>query len=186
MKCKDTQLLEEAYSKINEAETDRQQVDLINQLKNILDQLVPLIRSGDPSIDFGRETSELNMVIRNGMEALNKARRQYFASQRSPESKKAAAEKAKDTIAIDKASAEKWNAIRKKEIEDYEQRLDSGYLPPQLYDSKGIPNPKYYELETIEDDGYSSYVLRDEYVDVKVSDKRVPDSVLFTKMVGEK
>lgn len=183
MKCKDTQLLEEAYSKINEAETDNKSRDLIDQLKNILDQLVPLVRAGDPSIDVGKESSELNMVIRNGMDALNKARRQYFASQRSPESKKAAAEKAKATIAKDKASAEKWSAIRKKEVEEYEQRLDSGYLPPQLYDSKGTPNPKYYELDTIEDDGYSSYTLRDEYVDVKVSDKRVPDDVLWVKRI---
>lgn len=182
MKNKDTQLLEEAYTRISEAESTNSK-ELINQLKNILDQLVPLVKAGDPSIDVGREDSELNMVISNGMKALNKARRLYFASQRSPESKKAAAEKAKATIAKDKAESEKWSAIRKKEIEDDERRLDSGYLPPQLYDVKGTPNPKYYELDTIEDDGYSSYILKDKYVDKKVSNKRVPDDVLWVKRI---
>ena len=178
MKNKDTQLLEEAYTKINEAKATNSAM-LVNQLKDVLDQLVPLVRAGDKSIDIGKESSELNMIITDGLAALMKARRQYTASKVSPETRKAAAQKAKDTNAKWKAESEEWKAKRKGEVKNHEQRMDRGYLPTYLNDSKGTPNPEYYELETIDDDGYSIYSLKDEYVDVKVSDKRVPDSVLW-------
>jgi len=62
--------------------------------------------------------------------------------------------------------------------------LSQGYMPEHLYDSKGTPNPKYYDFVTVEDDGYSLYKLKDEFIDVPVGKgKEVPDNVLWVKRI---
>ena len=182
MKNKDTQLLEEAYNKVQKEDT-RAVESAIEQFKTAAAAIIELVGKGSitPSASLGatEEDVTLNSIIQQFTENVNRARRKYTASKVSPETRKAAAQKAKDTNAKWKAESEEWKAKRKGEIKNQEQRLDRGYLPTYLNDSRGTPNPEYYELETIDDDGYSIYSLKDKYVDVKVSDKRVPDSVLW-------
>jgi hypothetical protein len=183
MKPNDQTLLEEAYKEVQTGNTQAVE-SAIEQFKTAAAAIVELVGKGSitPSASLGTTEegdATLNSIIQQFTENVNRARRKYTASKVSPETRKAAAQKAKDTNAKWKAESEEWKAKRKGEIRNHEQRLDRGYLPTYLNDSRGTPNPEYYELETIDDDGYSIYSLKDEYDDVRVSDKRVPDSVLW-------
>jgi hypothetical protein len=188
MKSKDQQLLEEAYREVLVENT--QAVDAaFAKFKAGADAIIELVKTGalNPSQSLAGSSSDdfedevtLKSTIEQFVQDVNSARRKYTASKVSPETRKAAAQKAKATVAKDKAEAAKWRAQSQKEHEAYQKRLDQGYLPDNLYNSKGTPNQKYYVFDRRESDGYMLYRLRPEYQNVAVGKgKRVPDSVLW-------
>ena len=127
---------------------------------------------------------------------LTSARKQFFTSQRTPDSYKSAAEKSKLTRAQDKASMEKWKKIfnDRNLIPDVKDRAEKNILPTELDDYFFTPDPKYYDLlgkpKTLPDDrksgtpfltqrdieltknggrGYGSYIIKDKYRDKPIS-----------------
>jgi hypothetical protein len=134
--------------------------------------------------------------IKDIIRRLTSARKKFFTSQRTPDSYKAAAEKAKLTKTQDKASLEKWKKIfnDRNLIPNVKDRAEKNILPTELDDYFFTPDPKYYDLlnkpKTLPDDrksgtpfliqrdieltknggrGYGSYIIKDEYRDKPIS-----------------
>jgi hypothetical protein len=128
---------------------------------------------------------------------LTSARKQFFTSQRTPDSYKSSAEKAKATIAKDKANTEKWRKIfnDRNLIPDAKDQAEKNILPIEVNDYFFTPDPKYYDLlnkpKPLPDDrgpnytpfliqrdieltknggrGYGEYIIKDEYRDKPIS-----------------
>jgi hypothetical protein len=103
---------------------------------------------------------------------LTSARKQFFTSQRTPDSYKSAAEKAKATRAKIKADMET-------EREKVKARENAGLLPPEIsiYPSYGFKLDskflKYYDLSTVNTGFYGdiiTYTLKDEFINTKPLD----------------
>jgi hypothetical protein len=113
-------------------------------------------------------TEQINDVLFNVDETIRAARRMHFADKRDPKKVKAAVKKA--------AATRKRTAKRHKEIvkevhaqwAERNRRAAAGYLPEEVCNNKGEPNPEYYVFDYTDErsGGYRIYKLRPEWRDV--------------------
>ena len=123
-----------------------------------------------------------NDQIRDLGYQLTSARKRYFTAQRSPESYKAAAEKAKQTKAKNDADSEIFLAkSRERDIQTasvMKARRDGGMLPYNLDDYSKKPNPKYYTfIMNDPGSGVGLYKLRDKYKNTVIGTEN-PDGTI--------
>jgi hypothetical protein len=114
--------------------------------------------------------------IKNIIGRLTSARKQFFTSQRTPDSYKSAAEKSKSTRAQTKADMDRISANIEAEREKVKARENAGLLPLKIsvYPSYGFKLNskflKYYNSSTVNtgfDGDLITYTLKDEFFDVK-------------------
>jgi hypothetical protein len=157
------------------------------------EELSPTEQMIQKLIDMASKGEFDNDQIRNLGYQLTSARKRYFTSQRSPESYKAAAEKAKQTKAQTKSDFETGNdaislAKKKRFNSPLDVPIDSsnrekfkdeaekirrlrGQLPWNVSSSDRTPNPKYYDLVgTDEETGVKQYKLKGEWKGKVVTD----------------
>jgi hypothetical protein len=125
-------------------------------------EVAKFARAGEVSIE------QINAVLSNVDETIRAARRMYFADKRDPKKVEAAVKKA--------AATRKRTAKRHKEIEkevhawwaERNRRVDAGYLPEEVCNNRGEPDPKYYVFDYTDErsGGYRIYKLRPEWRDV--------------------
>jgi hypothetical protein len=99
---------------------------------------------------------------------LRKANAKFAASKRSPESRAASAQKGLETRKSNQATADafadRFQASSKKEAEKESQREAAGFLPQELDDYNGTPNPAYYSKDyTDPGSGHTWYKLKPEH-----------------------
>lgn len=142
------------YASMYEAEGEEE----LSPAEQMIQKLIAMAEKGEFDND----------QIRSLGQQLTSARKRYFTAQRSPESYKAAAEKAKATKAQSRIDAEK-DLAKSKEISIAQNavlkaRHDGGMLPYRLDDYSKKPNPKYYTfIMNDPGSGVGLYKLRDKY-----------------------
>jgi hypothetical protein len=153
------------------------------------EELSPTDQMIQKLIDMASKGEFDNDQIRNLGQQLTSARKRYFTAQRSPESYKAAAEKAKQTKIQQKADAEAGEKEREKQFnspldvpidpsnrEKFKDEAEKirrlrGQLPWNVSSSDRTPNPKYYDLVGTDDEtGVKQYKLKDEWKGKVVTD----------------
>ena len=162
------------YASMYEAEGDG-----MSATDQMLQQLIAMAEKGEFDND----------QIRDLGQQLTSARKRYFTAQRSPESYKAAAEKAKATKAQQKIDYDASEKEREKEFnspldipidpsnrdkfKDEAERIRRvrGQLPWNVSSSDRTPNPKYYDLVGTDDEtGVKQYKLKGEWKGKVVTD----------------
>jgi hypothetical protein len=146
------------------------------------EELSPAEQMIQKLIDMASKGEFDNDQIRNLGQQLTSARKRYFTAQRSPESYKSAAEKAKQTKAKNDADSEIFLAkSRERDIQTasvMKARHDGGMLPYRLDDYSKKPNPKYYTfIMNDPGSGVGLYKLRDEYKNTVIGTKN-PDGTV--------
>lgn len=134
----------------------------IKALEKATQALIPHARKGVISAE---QISDLVFGLEDSLKA---ARRQYFVSKRDPKKVKAAVKKAATTRKKWKAHCAKWAKIADAERAVREKRAAEGYLPEQVCDNRGEPDPRYYEFAYTDErsGGYRIYNLRPEWKNV--------------------
>jgi hypothetical protein len=153
------------------------------------EELSPTDQMIQKLIDMASKGEFDNDQIRNLGQQLTSARKRYFTAQRSPESYKVAAEKAKQTKIQQKADAEAGEKEREKQFnspldvpidpsnrEKFKDEAEKirrirGQLPWNVSSSDRTPNPKYYDLVGTDDEtGVKQYKLKGEWKGKVVTD----------------
>jgi hypothetical protein len=151
---------------LNEVEEDEATT---NPYEEAISYLEDISRKGDLTPD----------QIKDIVGRLTSARKQFFTSQRTPDSYKSAAEKSKLTRAQTKADMEKFDARLKINKDKLKAREDAGFLPPKIsiYPSYGFKLDskflKYYNSSTVNtgfDGDLITYTLKDEFINTKPLD----------------
>ncbi len=119
--------------------------------------------------------------IRSIQSELDSARRRHFTNKRSPEDRKAAAEKAKQTRLRDAAETARWMVeastrhaeLIRKETAERTARRAAGLLPLEIstYSISERPSRELYEQNRYESDRYHLY---EDHYNTKV-DKQIAD-----------
>lgn len=151
---------------LDEAEED------ISVTDQMIQQLISMAEKGEFDND----------QIRNLGQQLTSARKRYFTAQRSPESYKAAAEKAKQTKIQQKidgeAESERSRKMANQQDAIIKARRDGGMLPYSLDDYNRKPNPKYYTfIMNDPGSGVGLYKLRDKYKNTVIGTKNEDGTV---------
>ena len=55
--------------------------------------------------------------------------------------------------------------------------MKQGFLPEYIYNTRGIPNPKYYEFVKEENESYKSYKLKEEYINFQFKEEVKDDMI---------
>jgi hypothetical protein len=168
------------YASMYEAEGEEE----LSPAEQMIQKLIAMAEKGEFDND----------QIRNLGQQLTSARKRYFTAQRSPESYKAAAEKAKQNKIQRAADDEARAKAREKELnspldvpidpsnrEKFKDEAEKirrlrGQLPWNVSSVDRTPNPKYYDLVgTDEETGVKQYKLKGEWKGKVVTDYSEPD-----------
>ena len=132
---------------------------LIDAFENTAAKLAVHVRKGEVSNDA------LNDLLGKIENDLRHARRMYFVDKRDPKKVKAAVKKAAATRKEWKKKVAKWDKEIAAEHAARLKRAAEGYLPEEVCNNHGEPNPRYYEFAYTDErsGGYRIYRLRPEY-----------------------